>query len=46
MRDFSLICINYSCGVQMYIHEEKFNQPIFFANNLAGKVHPVCAFLL
>lgn len=25
----------------VYIHEEKFNQPIFFCNNLAGKVHPV-----
>jgi hypothetical protein len=25
----------------VYIHEEKFNQPIFFCNNLAGKVHLV-----
>ncbi|KAL3691918.1 hypothetical protein R1sor_005569 [Riccia sorocarpa] len=25
----------------LYIHEEKFNQPIFFANNLTGKSHPV-----
>jgi len=25
----------------VYVHEEKFNQPIFFCNNLAGKVHPV-----
>eukprot|EP00250_Pteridium_aquilinum_P011260 c19943_g1_i2 orf=188-844(-) len=25
----------------LYIHEEKFNQPIFFANNISGKVHPV-----
>ncbi|KAG6557693.1 hypothetical protein Mapa_000458 [Marchantia paleacea] len=25
----------------LYIHEEKFNQPILFCNNLTGKVHPV-----
>ncbi|EFJ07430.1 hypothetical protein SELMODRAFT_109689 [Selaginella moellendorffii] len=25
----------------MFIHEESFNQPIFFCNNLSGKVHPV-----
>ncbi|MCO5546596.1 hypothetical protein L7F22_000026 [Adiantum nelumboides] len=25
----------------LYIHEEKFNQPVFFANNISGKVHPV-----
>lgn len=25
----------------LYIHEERFNQPIFFANNITGKVHPV-----
>eukprot|EP00246_Nothoceros_aenigmaticus_P010835 TRINITY_DN2772_c0_g1_i1.p1 TRINITY_DN2772_c0_g1~~TRINITY_DN2772_c0_g1_i1.p1 ORF type:complete len:201 (+),score=26.39 TRINITY_DN2772_c0_g1_i1:121-723(+) len=23
------------------IHEESFNQPIFFCNNLSGKVHPI-----
>ncbi|CAM6084894.1 unnamed protein product [Calypogeia fissa] len=25
----------------LYVHEERFNQPIFFCNNLSGKVHPV-----
>ncbi|KAH7433908.1 hypothetical protein KP509_07G091900 [Ceratopteris richardii] len=25
----------------LYIHEERFNQPIFHANNFTGKVHPV-----
>ncbi|BBN13676.1 hypothetical protein MPTK1_6g05520 [Marchantia polymorpha subsp. ruderalis] len=25
----------------LYIHDEKFNQPILFCNNLSGKVHPV-----
>lgn len=25
----------------LYIHEERFNQPIFSANNITGKVHPV-----
>ncbi|KAI5081896.1 hypothetical protein GOP47_0001639 [Adiantum capillus-veneris] len=25
----------------LYIHEEKFNQPIFGANNITGKVYPV-----
>jgi len=25
----------------LFIHEERFNQPIFFCNNLSGKVHPV-----
>lgn len=25
----------------LYLHEERFNQPIFFANNITGKVYPV-----
>eukprot|EP01018_Ginkgo_biloba_P017629 Gb_02071 [translate_table: standard] len=25
----------------LYIYEEKFNQPIFFCNNISGKVNPV-----
>ncbi|KAH9328922.1 hypothetical protein KI387_001030, partial [Taxus chinensis] len=25
----------------LYIHDEKFNQPIFFCNNISGKVDPV-----
>jgi hypothetical protein len=27
--------------VQLFVHEESFNQPIFFCNNLSGKVYPV-----
>lgn len=27
--------------LQLYIHGEKFNQPIFFCNNISGSVDPV-----
>ena len=27
--------------LQLYVHGEKFNQPIFFCNNISGHVEPV-----
>lgn len=27
--------------MQLYVHGEKFNQPIFFCNNISGFVEPV-----
>ena len=27
--------------LQLYVHSEKFNQPIFFCNNISGQVEPV-----
>lgn len=33
--------VNLEFTMQLYVHDEKFHQPIFYCNNIAGRVEPV-----
>lgn len=39
--EINVLASHRSFHLQLYVHGEKFNQPVFFCNNIAGQVEPV-----